>query len=443
MDTRDLLTIAGICAQNFGDDNYYIINYGFATPDYLRALLGYSKTEYELKGYTLILKSIINEEMWLNAIRNATHGGVENDSFSAITAREVEPSVRGIVAQLNRLKLETVGSNEPHPNRDYSRLPSIAFRLETSAFIASKLFPPEKVTLPTPKFLELSMDFDELYGASVMLSRIPSSETIRSPIRSKRVELLKILLSIHGASGNEEKIREQVLKELQATKPIIKSVKIDKVGNILASTRHQLSRPNVPANRRNLIILLSAHLDIHHEFAENSSLDEKGRIIRRSEGILGGDDRAGVALIINVLREFGNIRRGCEIRIAFTVGEEHETHGAESIPSLFFEGVDYAISLDRQGCKDIVTHCGNLIYDNAGLGKRIAGYSTQTFDNPSHFFEEVDGGISDLRVWSQRFGIPSVNLSTGFFYEHTDNEYLNFDCWHRTHELLIETISRL
>ena len=43
------------------------------------------------------------------------------------------------------------------------------------------------------------------------------------------------------------------------------------------------------------------------------------------------------------------------------------------------------------------------------------------------------GGTSDLRVWSKA-GIPSVNLSIGYYNEHTPDEYLNLDEWHRTQD---------
>lgn len=57
-------------------------------------------------------------------------------------------------------------------------------------------------------------------------------------------------------------------------------------------------------------------------------------------------------------------------------------------------------------------------------------------------YQPVEGGRSDLRVWSQ-IGtphIPSVNLSVGYFDEHTSNEYLELDTWHRVHDLLLEII---
>jgi hypothetical protein len=90
LDTKDLLTIAGICAQNQGADNYSVLNYGFATPAYVCEIMELSNLEYELEGYTLIIKSKIDEELWRNAIRNTTTGGVENDSFRSITAYDVD-----------------------------------------------------------------------------------------------------------------------------------------------------------------------------------------------------------------------------------------------------------------------------------------------------------------------------------------------------------------
>lgn len=57
-------------------------------------------------------------------------------------------------------------------------------------------------------------------------------------------------------------------------------------------------------------------------------------------------------------------------------------------------------------------------------------------------FVPCQGGISDLRVWSEKDTRPCVNLSVGYFDEHTDKERLDLICWDRTHQLVAELIAR-
>jgi di/tripeptidase len=47
-----------------------------------------------------------------------------------------------------------------------------------------------------------------------------------------------------------------------------------------------------------------------------------------------------------------------------------------------------------------------------------------------------------LRVWSEKDTRPCVNLSVGYFDEHTDKERLDLTCWDRTHQLVAELIGK-
>ncbi|MEH7255683.1 hypothetical protein V7111_26615 [Neobacillus niacini] len=48
-------------------------------------------------------------------------------------------------------------------------------------------------------------------------------------------------------------------------------------------------------------IFLSAHLDTVEEIVEGREILEEGSILRSSEGILGADDRVGIAAILEII----------------------------------------------------------------------------------------------------------------------------------------------
>jgi len=65
----------------------------------------------------------------------------------------------------------------------------------------------------------------------------------------------------------------------------------------------------------------------------------KGNIWTRNLGILGADDRAGVALILNTLMDLCFNKHRGTIKVALTVEEEIGQHGAENIDKTFFSDV--------------------------------------------------------------------------------------------------------
>jgi hypothetical protein len=78
-----------------------------------------------------------------------------------------------------------------------------------------------------------------------------------------------------------------------------------------------------------------------------------------------------------------------------------------------FPGINLAIALDRQGVGEYV------VYND--IPHEVHEY-IQRFG-----FHEHDGSFSDIMLFTEETGIPSVNLSVGYYNQHTAGEFLCID----------------
>lgn len=152
-------------------------------------------------------------------------------------------------------------------------------------------------------------------------------------------------------------------------------------------------------------VLLVAHLDtVHHEKPKTVLYDKEKQMLWSPEGI-GGDDRCGVYAILKIIQNF-------EPYILFTTDEEIGGVGATKFVNENFEvPVNFIIEIDRRGNKQAVFYdCGNEEFKEVieALG-----------------FVEKYGTFSDISIISPAFDIASVNLSAGYYNEHTKYEYIN------------------
>lgn len=239
--------------------------------------------------------------------------------------------------------------------------------------------------------------------------------------------LLELLLNLPGESGQEEPVRQFLLPQLTTR---LHSVWQDDAGNLLG-TRKFGNGPTV---------MLSAHMDVIYELAADSQLVKNGSIWSRSEGILGADDRAGIAMILILLDELPTQGFNGTIKVAFTVQEETGQKGAVKLDSSFYKDVKMAVSLDRRNGNDIVIRSnGSKTYGPEELGKLFETASKELWNGENNYII-TNGGVSDLRVWSAE-GVPSLNLSVGFRNEHTPYETLDIEEWRRTRQLVLHVLT--
>lgn len=162
-------------------------------------------------------------------------------------------------------------------------------------------------------------------------------------------------------------------------------------------------------------VALVAHLDTVHPAPPTDFFhDKKKGLLWTPEG-LGADDRAGVFAILTL------IERGYRPSIIFCTQEEVGGMGARAFIQEWeapVEPVNFLIELDRQGTQDAV------YYDSGN----------QEFESfiSSYGFVTEWGTFSDISIIAPAWNVAAVNLSIGYFDEHTRTERLFYRPMFRT-----------
>ena len=155
-------------------------------------------------------------------------------------------------------------------------------------------------------------------------------------------------------------------------------------------------------------VLLVAHMDtVHKEKCSQVNILE-GRI-SSPQGI-GGDDRCGIYIIMNIVNELHCSVLLCEDEEIGGVGARAFTK-SNYIDDL---DVNYMIEFDRKGNEDAVFYHG----DNKDFMK---------FVRENTYFTVSAGSFSDISVLMPAAKLSAVNLSSGYYNAHTTAEYVVYD----------------
>ena len=155
-------------------------------------------------------------------------------------------------------------------------------------------------------------------------------------------------------------------------------------------------------------VLLVAHMDTVHK--------EQCKEIKKPNGKwtspqgIGGDDRCGIFIIMNIVKELKCSVLLCEDEEIGTVGAKKfaKTNYIKNL------GVNYMIEFDRKGSNDAVFYsCDNPEFTN--------------FVTDFTGFKKAYGSCSDISVLMPASGIAAVNLSSGYYNAHTLTEYVVYD----------------
>lgn len=391
--------------------------------------------QYE-KGMLILLDHVISEQKWLEAIdffQRGVGGYWFEPSSEVAKLQELDKYIAGFVRQLNRLGFLTTGSCDGHGEnspyimfsrkvnkRDIEKLLNclgVKYRIRDN-----QLHYHVKLFIPREKLLDLAEKLSTFHKEWL------SFENEISIKKEMFFQLLEQLLEINGESGNEKEVRQFVFEALKTN---VDHITIDKVGNILAEKTY--------GNGVGPVILLNAHLDTFEKFVNGREMIKDGSTWFSSEGILGADDRAGVAILLYLAEYLSSDSNfNGKIKFIFTVQEEQGLIGARNVNETFLWGVDGAIVVDRRGTGDIVTSCGQAFpfchekygafFEKMAKHAQLSGWKM------------TPGGSSDTKIWASR-GIQSVNLSAGYFYEHTNFEKLNIEAAFETVKLLLEVFN--
>jgi hypothetical protein len=156
-----------------------------------------------------------------------------------------------------------------------------------------------------------------------------------------------------------------------------------------------------------LPVMLIAHLDtVHHYPVKHICYSKDGKIVMSPEGI-GGDDRAGVYMILKIIEQ-------ARCHVLFCEDEEIGGQGAQKFTrSRISPEINYMVEMDRHGAGDAVFYgCANPEFTEF-----VCGFG----------FQEAYGTFSDISVVAPHLGVAAVNISAGYYNEHRTHEHINLE----------------
>jgi hypothetical protein len=155
-------------------------------------------------------------------------------------------------------------------------------------------------------------------------------------------------------------------------------------------------------------VLLVAHLDtVHINLPTEILYDTETGAISAKNGI-GGDDRCGVYMILEIVKKHNCSVLFCEDEEIGGIGAKDFTE-SKLAKGLSF---NYIIELDRKGSNDAVFYdCGN---------DEFTKFITKSF------YKKAYGTFSDISIIAPALKCAAVNLSCGYYKAHTKDEYVVF-----------------
>jgi len=232
------------------------------------------------------------------------------------------------------------------------------------------------------------------------------------------IKRFKELLSVPSASKQEHLLVKHITGILEKKGYDFTT---DALGSIYVTKGNSDSYP-----------LVVAHTDTVHGMDDmvieeelnpdfNNKMKPSLKAYKKSDGSptgIGGDDKAGVFICLDLLDKFD------DIKVFFPVSEEIGCIGSYESDKEFFNDVAYAIQFDSTE--------GNTI------SKSLSG--VDLFNQTGPFIDTIepiliDNGydmwmahpFTDLMVLSEEHGFESVNIAAGYYDYHTDDEYVILD----------------
>ena len=177
--------------------------------------------------------------------------------------------------------------------------------------------------------------------------------------------------------------------------------------------------------------MLCVHLDTINTHSKCGDKLSETDIVNFGEGFmlkpiteyscLGADDRAGVYMVLEHYEELLD-----KYHIGVFCDEEIGGYGSYELTEL--TDVSCFIGLDREGSMEVATYG----YNNREL--------IDTF--VSRGFKEMRGSFTDASVLAKLHNKPCVNLSVGYYNQHSEKEYVLFEDMEKTlnHILSVDLI---
>ncbi len=254
---------------------------------------------------------------------------------------------------------------------------------------------------------------------------------------------------------------------LLAQPVMIKTIQGGVPGVIGAKPAHHLKE----SERKNLLDIEAMFIDVgakdKEEARDSFGIEPGDHIVPRTSfatlrnpRLVSGkafDDRAGVALWVEVLRNLAQEEHPNTIYGVGTVQEEIGIRGAETAAELI--NPDVAIVLEGAPADDLPDSRDDETQGRLGLGPQIRLFdptmlpnrklvqfvleTAQTCHLPYQVAVRVSGGTDAKAIHLHRTGIPTIVLGVPIRYAHSHVGLLSLDDYEHTRELLIALLKRL
>lgn len=239
-----------------------------------------------------------------------------------------------------------------------------------------------------------------------------------------QLQFLKEILATQSVSGDEWRLVHFItnhLKEMSQTQPITFSV--DELGNILVTKGDAEFYPLLVAHTDTVHPLFNGEIIIKEELQPNSNGDLKRALkgYRSDNGHptgCGGDDKSGVFICLELLKQFQNIK------VLFAASEETGCHGSEHTVTTspdFFSDVGYAINFDSP--------CGNTLSETLmGIELNDEEKEFRQITTPILLQHKItkwqEHSYTDVMVIREHLDVACLNLAGGYYNSHTTEEYV-------------------
>ena len=204
----------------------------------------------------------------------------------------------------------------------------------------------------------------------------------------------------------------------------------EKLKNSLRKELHQHGYKSIHNKKKflyaegNAPYMLIAHLDtVHKDLPSIICYSKDGDYIMSPQGI-GGDDRCGVYIILELLKKLP-----FKPYIVFTMEEETGGFGAYAFVDYVKDNapdLKYIVEYDRKGNDDCVFYS----CDNRDFVDFVEGFG----------FVETFGTFSDISIIAPALKTAAVNLSSGYYNPHTCHEYVSVSDMHNIIEASVKML---
>ena len=230
-----------------------------------------------------------------------------------------------------------------------------------------------------------------------------------------KIYKLKELLSIPTKTWQEEEIMGYLRNHCKEKGY---SYKQDKNGSLYITKGKTKYFPCVVAHTDT--VHEKVNMVVNEEFLPNAQGESKLALkaYRKDNGLptgIGGDDKAGVFICLELLEKIENLK------VFFPIAEETGCHGSKEADKKFFKDVGYAIQFDST--------------ENDTMSLSLMG--VKLFDEKSKFFTSVKDTIvehgfinwhqhpyTDTMMLKKKFNFPCLNFAAGYYNYHTSEEYV-------------------